>query len=76
MMCHKVKNPRATLLPGLIFPPESYLSATGLLDDAVCDIRARLTQAYQRVLIPLRGYAREFDKYIEFYKMDIDEYIV
>ncbi|XP_015110698.1 dynein heavy chain 1, axonemal [Diachasma alloeum] len=75
LLCHKVKQPHASLLPSLTFPPESYLSSTGLLDDAVCVIRERLTQAYERAIIPLQAYADEFNRYLDFYAMDAEKYI-
>ncbi|XP_063979949.1 dynein axonemal heavy chain 1-like [Diachasmimorpha longicaudata] len=75
LLCHKVKQPYASLLPSLTFPPESYLSSTGLLDHSVCVIREKLNRAYERAIIPLQAYAEEFNRYQDFYTMDPEKYI-
>ncbi|XP_011297154.1 dynein heavy chain 1, axonemal-like [Fopius arisanus] len=75
LLCHNVKQPCATLLPGLTFPPELYLSSIGLLDNAVCAIRGKLSQAYEKAVLPLQAYAKEFNKYQEFHLMEPEKYI-
>lgn len=73
--CHQIKQPQILLLPRLIFSPDLSLSAIGLLDERICNVRNRLITAYQKAIIPLKDYANEYDKYTELYMLDIEDYI-
>lgn len=73
--CHRIKQAQTHLLPGLIFPPELYLSSIGLLSPEVCAIRDRLKLAYETSIIPLTAYAHEYNKYLDLYILDVSEYI-
>ncbi|KZC03876.1 Dynein heavy chain 1, axonemal [Dufourea novaeangliae] len=73
--CHQIRQVHPFLLPALKFPADVFLSSVGLLEDQVCDIRNRLTLAYQKSTVPLKAYAREFHRFLELFNLNIANYI-
>nr|XP_012140860.1 PREDICTED: dynein heavy chain 1, axonemal [Megachile rotundata] len=74
-LCHQIKQLHVFLLPALKFPPDLFLSSVGLLEEHVCQIRERLKIAYRKSTILLRAYAVEFLSYLEFYNLNVAQYI-
>lgn len=72
---HQIRQVHPLLLANLKFPPDLYLSSVGLLADEVCHIRNRFLLAYDRALIPLKAYAKEFDVHVNLYTLHIHDYI-
>ncbi|XP_011707083.1 PREDICTED: dynein heavy chain 1, axonemal-like, partial [Wasmannia auropunctata] len=73
--CHKIRQVHPFLLPFLKFPKDLYLSSVGLLEKQVCEVRERLRTAYQKSVIPLKAYAREYQQYLGIYKLDVEKYV-
>lgn len=73
---HQVRQVHPLLLNNLRFDKKLYLSSVGLLADEVCSIRNRFMLAYEKSLIPLKAYAKEFDVHIALYTMDVQQYIL
>lgn len=74
-LCHQIRQVHPFLLRNLKFPADLFLSSVGLLEKPVADVRDRLNLLYRNVLIPLKAYAKEFQKYLEFYMLPVQEYI-
>lgn len=72
---HQVRQVHPFLLNNLRFDKSLYLSSVGLLAEEVCVIRDRFMIAYEKALIPLLAYAKEYDIHIALYTMDVNEYI-
>ena len=51
------------------------LESVGEHEPAVEELRETIRRAIRRSLIPLKEYARQFDKYLELINMDISQYI-
>lgn len=73
--CHQIRQIHSFLLPALKFPPDLFLSSVGLLEEYVCLIRDRLKIAYQKCSMLLKAYAREYTTYLDFYNLNVTEYI-
>ena len=52
-----------------------YLESVGEHEPAVEELRETICHAITRSLIPLKDYARQFDKYLELINLDINQYI-
>ncbi|XP_043502299.1 dynein axonemal heavy chain 1-like [Polistes fuscatus] len=74
-LCHQIRQVHPFLLPFLKFPVELFLSSVGLLDTRICEIRNRLKYIYQKGIIPLKAYAKEYYKYLALFEMDVEKYI-
>ncbi|XP_035733901.1 dynein heavy chain 1, axonemal-like [Vespa mandarinia] len=74
-LCHQIRQVHPFLLTFLKFPTNLFLSSVGLYDERICDIRNRLLNIYEKAIIPLKAYAKEYYKYLEFFEMDIEKYI-
>ncbi|XP_030766886.1 dynein heavy chain 1, axonemal-like isoform X2 [Sitophilus oryzae] len=72
---HQVRQVHPLLLSNLSFPPDLYLSSVGLLADEVCQVRDRFLLAYEKAIIPLKAYAKEFEAHVNLYVLDIPEFI-
>lgn len=75
IQCHQIRPAQVYLLSKLTFPPELCLSTVGLLDDNIVDAKHKLTVAYNRSIILLEAYAKEYNKYLELYNLNVEEYI-
>lgn len=73
--CHQVRQVHPFLLPALKFPADLHLSSVGLLEENVCQVRDRLRVAYEKSVIPLKAYAREYHKYLDIYNLDVAKYV-
>lgn len=74
-LCHQIEQVHPSLLGNLKFPRNVYMSSVGLLADEVCEIRYRLKTAYRRSIIPLHAYAKQLDKFLELFCLDVAKYI-
>ncbi|XP_025602682.2 dynein axonemal heavy chain 1-like [Athalia rosae] len=74
-MCHQIRQVHPFLLRHLKFPSDLLLCSVGLMEQHVCQVRDRLNILYTKALIPLNAYAREFQKYLEFYVLPVQQYI-
>ena len=75
MQCHQIRQIHPLLLTSLKFPKNLYLSSVGLLEKCVSDSRQRLIAAYQISIVPLIAYAKEFNVFLKFFALDVDEYV-
>ncbi|XP_011146850.2 dynein heavy chain 1, axonemal-like, partial [Harpegnathos saltator] len=73
--CHRVKQVHPFLLPFLKFPKDLFLSSVGLLEEKVCEARDRLRIAYKKSVIPLKAYANEYRQYLEFFTLNVEQYM-
>lgn len=74
-MCHQIRQVHPFLLRNLKFPANLLLCSVGLLEKSVCDVRDRLDLLYTKAIIPLKAYANEYQKYLEFYMLPVAQYI-
>ncbi|XP_043666184.1 dynein axonemal heavy chain 1-like [Vespula pensylvanica] len=74
-LCHQIRQVHPFLLTFLKFPVDLFLSSVGLYNERICDVRNRLLNIYEKAVIPLKAYAKEYYKYLEFFEMDIEKYI-
>ncbi|XP_076627799.1 dynein axonemal heavy chain 1 [Colletes latitarsis] len=74
-MCHQVRQVHPFLLPALKFPADLFMSSVGLLEDHVCHVRDRLKLAYQKSVIPLKAYAREYHRFLDLFNLDVANYV-
>ncbi|XP_043259684.1 dynein axonemal heavy chain 1-like [Colletes gigas] len=74
-MCHQVRQVHPFLLPALKFPSDLFMSSVGLLEDHVCHVRDRLKLAYQKSVIPLKAYAREYHRFLDLFNLDVANYV-
>ncbi|XP_023309976.1 dynein heavy chain 1, axonemal-like [Anoplophora glabripennis] len=72
---HQIKQVHPFLLGNLRFPKDLNLSSVGLLADEVCESRERFLLAYEKSLIPLHAYAREYKAHVNLYTLDVLQYI-
>ncbi|KYM92457.1 Dynein heavy chain 1, axonemal [Atta colombica] len=73
--CQQIGKIHPFLLPFLKFPKDLYLSSVDLLEEQVCEVRERLRTAYQKSIISLKAYVKEYQQYLEFYKLDVEKYV-
>ncbi|KAG7197921.1 hypothetical protein KM043_016158 [Ampulex compressa] len=71
----QIRQVHPFLLPSLKFPPDLYLSSVGLMEEHVCETRYRLQMAYQKSIIPLKAYAKEYEKYLGLFKLHVAKYV-
>lgn len=72
---HEVKMVDPFLLDGLKFSKDLFLSSVGLLEEGICLLRERMRIAYQKSIIPLIAYAREYDQFVELFNLVIPQYV-
>nr|CAI5840362.1 unnamed protein product [Callosobruchus analis] len=72
---HQIKQVHPLLLANLRFPKDLNLSSVGLLAEEVVNIRDRFLRAYDKALIPLLAYAKEYEVHVELYTMDVSQFI-
>ena len=51
------------------------LESVGENESEVKQMREIIRQAIQRAIVPLRAYAKEYEKYLELYNLDIKKYL-
>ncbi|KYN02642.1 Dynein heavy chain 1, axonemal [Cyphomyrmex costatus] len=73
--CQHIKQVHPFLLPFLKFPEDLYLSPVDLLEEQVYEVRERLRTAYQKSTIPLKAYVKEYQQYLEIYKLNVEKYV-
>ncbi|CAO1300538.1 unnamed protein product [Diamesa serratosioi] len=72
---HEIPQIDPFLVTRLTFDRNIKMSSVGLLDVNIQDRINHLQLCYQKSLIPLLAYAKEFERYVEFKSMSINEYI-
>lgn len=72
---HFVHTIDAMTMIYLVFAGDLYLSSVGLIDPHIEERRNYLILCYDKAIIPLRSYAKQYDKHIEFYNLDIKRYL-
>lgn len=51
------------------------LESVGLWEPAVAELRERVRAALRQAAIPLRAYAREYERYLELHNSDIETFL-
>ena len=72
---HEIPQIDPFLVTRLTFDRNIKMSSIGLLDDKIQDRINYLQLCYQKSLIPLLAYAKEFEHYVEFKNMNLNEYL-
>lgn len=72
---HYIHRVDSSVLQGLVFPHDLYLSSVGMMAPNIVYNRNYLRFAIRRALIPLKAYKKRYDDFTEFYNMNIGEYI-
>ncbi|GJQ83086.1 DNAH1, partial [Trypoxylus dichotomus] len=74
-LTHTIKQVHPLLLTNLKFPADLCLSSVGLLEDFVCKLRDSFMTCYQKAIIPLKAYAKEYNIHLDLFKMDVNSYV-
>lgn len=72
---HEVKMVDPFLLEGLKFAKDLLLSSVGLMEEGICILRERIRFAYEKAIIPLIAYAREYDQFVDLFNLVIPQYV-
>lgn len=72
---HEIKEVHTSLLEGLKFPRDLYLSSVGLLELGICELRDKMMKAYEKMIIPLIAYCREYDRYVPLFNLNVADYV-
>lgn len=72
---HEIRQVHPYLLQKLNFPSDLTLSSLGLLSEEVVSVRERFLLAYKKAVIPLKAFAKEFDIYLDLFRLDVKDYI-
>lgn len=72
---HEIPQAHPFVMGGIKFAPNLTLSSVGLMDEQVCALRRRILNGYEHAIIPLKAYAREYDKYCELNKLLVVDFI-
>lgn len=73
--CHRIHQPAPRLLTMFKFPKDTYLGSLGFLDKEATVPQEKLKSAIRSALEPLKQYAHEFEQYMGFYRIDVEEYV-
>ena len=72
---HEIPQIDPFLVTRLTFDRHLKMSSIGLLDDFIQHHINHLQLCYKTSLIPLHAYAKEFEQYVEFKNMNINDYM-
>ena len=64
------------VIEGLFWSGTPLLESVGENEPEVVKLRETVRHAIQQSLIPLRAYARQYEKYLDLYNLDINQYLV
>lgn len=73
---HEIPHIDPLLLPKLKFDKSLRLSSLGLLDDEIQNQISIIQHSYQVCIIPLKAYANEYLKFVDFKRMNNAEFIL
>lgn len=51
------------------------MSSVGLLEEFVCKLRDQFMIGYEKAIVPLKAYAKEYDIHLDLFKMDVNSYV-
>ena len=63
------------ILENIFWSGTPLLESVGEHEPPVEDLRSTVRRAIQQALIPLKAYAKEYEKYLELINMDINTYV-
>ncbi|CAO1366669.1 unnamed protein product [Diamesa hyperborea] len=72
---HEIPQIDPFVVTQLTFDRNIKMSSIGLLDNIIQDHINHLQLCYKKPLIPLLAYAKEFEQYVEFKNMNINDYL-
>lgn len=72
---HYVHQIDPSVMDGLIFPNDLYLSSVGLLENVVDNARELVLLCYRTARIPLKAYLHQYVKHTKFFLMDSKVYL-
>lgn len=72
---HEIPQIDPFVVTQLTFDRNIKMSSIGLLDNIIQDHINHLQLCYKKALIPLLAYAKEFEQYVEFKNMNINDYL-
>lgn len=75
LISHEIPQIDPYLITQLKFDKDLRLSSIGLLDDEIQNQIFHLQQCYKVCLTPLKAYAKEYRKFIEFKNLIISDYV-
>ncbi|KAI5713931.1 hypothetical protein M8J76_008111 [Diaphorina citri] len=73
--CHRIDQLEPRMLTKFKFPKDMYLSSLGFMEENATVPQEKLRAALHVAVSPLRDYAKQFEQYVEFYKLDVDQSI-
>lgn len=72
---HRVHQIDPLVMAELLFADNLYLSAVGQLEAVVADALALLRRCYDRALVPLLAYRRQYERHCAFFELDKVQYL-
>ena len=63
------------VIEGLFWSGTPLLESVGENEPEVVKLRETVRHAMQQSLIPLRAYARKYERYLDLYNLDINQYL-
>lgn len=72
---HSIKQIHPNVLIKLRFANDLYLTSVGLLDENICLLRDNFLYGYRKSIIPLKAYAKRYEIYLDFWNMNIVNYL-
>ncbi|XP_068151662.1 dynein axonemal heavy chain 1 [Drosophila tropicalis] len=65
----------AELMTGLKFAPNLYVLTVELIEDRYLEKDALIQKCYTKAVLPLRAYAKLYERFIDFYLLPVNEYM-
>ncbi|XP_031787006.1 dynein heavy chain 1, axonemal isoform X2 [Nasonia vitripennis] len=73
--CQQIPEIEPMLLNNLTFVKHQCINGVSFGEDSIRRKRERLWETYRKAVIPLLSYAKAYDRYIDLFKFDVDDYI-
>ncbi|XP_030377622.1 dynein heavy chain 1, axonemal [Scaptodrosophila lebanonensis] len=66
----------AYVMTGLHFAPNLYILTVELIEDKFIEQNALIAECYGQAVLPLRAYARLYERFINFYLLNVNKFMV
>ncbi|OXU24749.1 hypothetical protein TSAR_002051 [Trichomalopsis sarcophagae] len=73
--CQQIPEIEPMLVNNLIFAKHQCINGVSFEEDSIRRKRERLRETYRKAVIPLLSYAKAYDRYIDLFQFDVDDYI-
>lgn len=73
--CHRIMQLEPSLLTKFKFPKNYYIASLGFIEKEAVKPLNKFLSAIQAAVKPLQAFATKFEKYVDFYKLNVNEYV-